>query len=125
MPTNPDAIKRGLLAGSIFGGLTGLFGGWLSTWNFLGLLFLPGMWCCPMTGDAIRSFAGPSNVTLWILLSVVADGVLGACIGGFVALVATYRRRPRLGLCACGYNLTGNQSGVCPECGRKLGDNVG
>ncbi len=31
-----------------------------------------------------------------------------------------YRRRKR-GLCLkCGYNLTGNTSGVCPECGTKI-----
>ncbi len=30
-------------------------------------------------------------------------------------------RRCRKGLCpACGYNLTGNVSGVCPECGKPL-----
>lgn len=32
------------------------------------------------------------------------------------------RRRRRQGLClACGYNLTGNTSGRCPECGREVG----
>ncbi|UCE61531.1 MAG: hypothetical protein JSU63_07230 [Phycisphaerales bacterium] len=31
------------------------------------------------------------------------------------------RRRRRKGLCeSCGYNLTGNESGVCPECARRL-----
>ncbi len=40
-----------------------------------------------------------------------------------------WRRNRKLpeGHCNCGYNLTGNMSGVCPECGRKLqeeGDNV-
>ncbi|UCD27323.1 MAG: hypothetical protein JSV03_09325 [Planctomycetota bacterium] len=31
-----------------------------------------------------------------------------------------YRRRKK-GLCLkCGYNLTGNVSGVCPECGEKI-----
>ncbi len=33
-----------------------------------------------------------------------------------------WRRNRKLpeGHCNCGYNLTGNMSGVCPECGRKL-----
>ena len=36
--------------------------------------------------------------------------------------VRRYRRR-RKGLCLkCGYNLTGNVSGVCPECGGPIGD---
>ncbi len=29
-------------------------------------------------------------------------------------------RRPRSGHCLCGYNLTGNTTGVCPECGRAV-----
>ena len=33
-----------------------------------------------------------------------------------------YRRRRKRGLCAaCGYNLTGNTSGVCPECAERIG----
>jgi hypothetical protein len=32
-----------------------------------------------------------------------------------------WARRPARGTCAsCGYNLTGNVSGVCPECGKPL-----
>jgi len=32
-----------------------------------------------------------------------------------------WRRRPMVGKCpACGYDLTGNESGVCPECGAGL-----
>ncbi|UCC29748.1 MAG: hypothetical protein JSU86_16275 [Phycisphaerales bacterium] len=43
-----------------------------------------------------------------------------ALIRGVVRNRRRWRRR-RLGLCfRCGYNLTGNVSGVCPECGTKI-----
>ena len=47
----------------------------------------------------------------------------------FVALIAPtlilwvvdHRRRPLPGHCRkCNYNLTGNTSGVCPECGNEI-----
>lgn len=59
------------------------------------------------------------HVSIWVPLAITT-------------LLATYptivfihgslrrRRRRRKGLCAqCGYNLTGNVSGVCPECGSE------
>jgi hypothetical protein len=34
--------------------------------------------------------------------------------------LSTRQLRQRDGICAsCGYNLTGNTSGICPECGRR------
>ncbi len=30
------------------------------------------------------------------------------------------KRRNRLNFCRCGYNLTGNASGICPECGTPV-----
>ena len=48
------------------------------------------------------------NVPLWIPLGVA----------GVPAVILWRRdRRPNSGHCACGYDLTGNQSGTCPECG--------
>ena len=43
-----------------------------------------------------------------------------AFVRGPVRRYRRHRRRKR-GLCVtCGYNLTGNVSGVCPECGREI-----
>ena len=51
---------------------------------------------------------------LWPL--VVLTSVLPA-----LWLVGGYRRGPAPGVCsACGYQLQGNVSGVCPECGRTI-----
>lgn len=57
----------------------------------------------------------------------------GVGISLLAGLVATYPatalirgpvrrwRRRRRGLCVrCGYNLTGNVSGICPECGTRI-----
>ena len=78
-----------------------------------------------LTGE--RSWNGNQRIVVWhkaialpwwyLLLLVAAAGPLE----GFVRWLWLKRRserRRRAGLCpACGYNLTGNISGVCPECG--------
>jgi hypothetical protein len=75
------------------------------------------------SGLAIRSPGGvvssPSNpATLTIVM-------IPTWIPMSVALMMAWffhrkARLPRFGHCAkCGYNLSGNESGVCPECGTK------
>ena len=50
-------------------------------------------------------------------------------VGRFLLLFAEAwqrRHRVRRGVCVnCGYNLTGNTSGVCPECGTPIADKPG
>jgi hypothetical protein len=85
----------------------------------------------------IYSFKCPRSMTLlaglidWSWLKVDADGIdlnLQLWILFMIAVIPTGvlwyvdRRRIPPGHCRkCGYNLTGNVSGVCPECGGKVG----
>jgi hypothetical protein len=57
-----------------------------------------------------RSFTAFAVVPCWLLFAVAAVPTLLLCY--------VDRRRIPPGHCRhCGYNLTGNISGVCPECG--------
>jgi hypothetical protein len=67
---------------------------------------------------ALISLWGNPLAAWWsILLMYAAPLLFGACIG-----YGTWKRgeaaaRRAQGLCVrCGYNLTGNVSGICPEC---------
>jgi hypothetical protein len=52
----------------------------------------------------------------WPLLLIAAIPTLHMCVS-----LIRKRRRRSLGLCGvCAYDLTGNQSGVCPECGTAV-----
>ncbi len=54
------------------------------------------------------------QVPLWLLLPLFAAYPVAAFIRGPLRR----RRRRKRGLCVrCGYSLTGNVTGVCPECG--------
>ncbi len=62
-------------------------------------------------GMGLSEFSGgPYSIPLWIPFAALAAPTGMVCILG--------RRRPKPGHCRrCGYNLTGNTSGICPECG--------
>ena len=69
-------------------------------------------------GDSVhRNYMFDSTAESLLLVA----GILGFCpaISLFRGPVRRHRRRRR-GLCLkCGYNLTGNTTGVCPECGTR------
>lgn len=65
-------------------------------------------------------------ISLWLLIAITGSWPLYACIRG--PLRRRIRRRVQCCV-ACGYNLHGNVSGVCPECGEAVcqpgGENSG
>ena len=68
-------------------------------------------------GTAWHSSVSTLIFRMWLLASLF-------CIPPAVALsrniIARYRRRKRNLCVACGYNLSGNVSGTCPECGYEV-----
>lgn len=119
MPINLESIRHCTVKGVFIGAVVGFFGSILAANNFLGLLFVP----CILLGalnNVMYTDAGPSNLLFHILFGVTSDAVFGACIGCGIGFLWYRKPSPRPGHCSCGYNLTGNLSGTCPECGEKI-----
>ncbi len=120
----------GAIAGAMYGSLAGAFLGALAAirlWSrrliivacgaqFIGALVVGfGMaWAEPGSGPPDHAVEG-----------MLGGGVLGAVVAEALHLTASRSRRPLDGTwCSrCGYNLRGNVTGRCPECGcaTKLG----
>ncbi len=84
-----------------------------------------------MHGETMSPIAGAGLVAGAVVLTfaVASAAVAGVLLGIWFAFstVATplsrwlQRRTPAAGHCVgCGYNLRGNVSGVCPECGTEI-----
>ena len=79
-----------------------------------------------MMGTAVLGSAGAfitktlADLALYKLLAGVAAAIGAVIIPTVVAAFFKLRRRDLSGHCPCGYNLTGNTSGVCPECGVEV-----
>lgn len=88
---------------------------------------LLGIWlaCCALvafvTVTTVRSRADWLDDFLATFVVINFACGLPALLLCAVLLLATARRAPRTTEClACGYDLRGNESGVCPECGRLI-----
>jgi hypothetical protein len=89
------------------------------------------IWCLP--GIALASAAGSAHVCDYLVpplrgaTELLVHVVIAACIGGLLGVLTGWlliqiRVRYRRGeqCTRCGYDLTGNLSGRCPECGERI-----
>jgi len=82
----------------------------LGTAHFGGLLVIGSL---PFDSVLIAGFAVPHWIISLLLLTYP--------ILAFIRGPLRRRRRRKRGLCpSCGYNLSGNTTGVCPECAAKV-----
>ena len=57
----------------------------------------------------------------WCAASILMVLALIGVLDGLVIRAISRIERPSMPQCqACGYNLTGNLSGICPECGARI-----
>lgn len=72
-----------------------------------------------LMGAAVAYDYFPTGLLVVALWSWATAAALAIAI--FLSDRLRRRRRRRQGCCLnCGYNLTGNVSGVCPECGEQI-----
>jgi hypothetical protein len=79
---------------------------------------LASVWCTVILHTL--SLIGVANTVGWTLVSLVIEAVLGCTLGfsiGIPVLLARSRRGEQCSCHECSYNFTGNETGVCPECG--------
>ena len=118
-------MRRETVTGLIVGATFGLV---LSTLVMLGIQPLVlRILVLPVVAPTGLFFAG-HRLGLFIglcftpFIYALAGGLVGDAVGS-MREERRRRRRKALGLCAeCGYNLTGNVSGVCSECGERVDD---
>lgn len=115
---------------ALCGGLAGAFPGILACCNYgafqsiaqhgeplLSIWGLPGAICgMILTGGNMHSQLG------WDI-AIVGSSLFWGAIGAILVRVLKLPRRalPKVGYCpSCAYDLTGNVTGICPECGLRL-----
>jgi hypothetical protein len=92
-----------------------------------GILFRCSRWCPTIIEASGWSYPGGTGVYPLVFWELAIPYWSGLLVSALYPLWSTYRgpirrwRHGRRGCCRkCGYDLTGNVSGVCPECGRAV-----
>jgi hypothetical protein len=80
-------------------------------WNRLGFCYSPSVYATPLVASSERLISFPYWFVLLLGLTFPVSWVVWS-------RVRLARRRDAGGCSHCGYNLTGNTSGTCPECGK-------
>jgi uncharacterized paraquat-inducible protein A len=71
--------------------------------------------------EFVRRLIGPYTCPIFACVWFVVIGSIWLIANRRTDNQKLKARRQKLGLCTyCGYNLAGNRSGVCPECGTKV-----
>jgi hypothetical protein len=118
---------RSLVLRAVLGGIAGVlltlgdsFVSFSAIRHAIAYLALPGWFAVWILPPAQRGRCGPSEEA--VILALIVNAMLYMLL--FAVLPLVLRRReplhgPRCNKCA--YSLIGNESGVCPECGTKIG----
>jgi len=76
----------------------------------------------PPPGKWFGKYSFAVELSIYFLFGTVLYTSVGGFLGWSVARICLRFRRPfNLGVCQkCGYNLRGNVTGICPECGTEV-----
>ena len=86
-----------------------------------GILLVEGLVCLGVT-TAMTVLSIPPGIGLGVMAAIL---IIVACVLSQVIYFCLRKCKVTPGFCqGCGYNLTGNTSGICPECGERVSGQV-
>lgn len=109
-----------LAAGFVLGGL-------VAFWRYvLAVVLMSSTWLAPMHVLDVGGFEG-ATLIIALIYAVLATAlgllcIVGPNVGEYARLQHRLRWATESMCSVCGYDLTGNMSGVCPECGEAVLD---
>ena len=115
-------MKRGFWIGVVFGLLMML--GLLRTFQYSAILtYLFALLCFPALAvvATLATYLPRSTASTWVdTVAIGVNALFYGLAGAFIGWLKRRRRAPPGHCQKCDYDLTGNESGICPECGTKI-----